>query len=77
MKLKGPIEKEDPNTVRKKVSPKSMEKIEKRVCEESIKGENGSNLDTMSLHSYWCLVYEGLHRIQKLCALEHADFQIY
>ncbi|XP_068758525.1 protein MCM10 homolog [Montipora capricornis] len=37
VKLKGPIEKEDPNTVRKKVSPKSMEKIEKRVCEESIK----------------------------------------
>ena len=38
MKLKGPIEKEDPNAVRKKLSPKALEQIEKRACEDSGKG---------------------------------------
>ena len=38
MKLKGPIEKEDPNAVRKKLSPKALEQIEKRASEDSGKG---------------------------------------
>ena len=38
VKLKGPIEKEDPNAVRKKLSPKSLEQIEKRASEDSGKG---------------------------------------
>lgn len=39
MKQKGPIEKEDPNAVRKKLSPKAMEQIEKKAtCEDSGKG---------------------------------------
>ena len=41
MKEKGPIEKEDPNAVRKKLSPKSMVQIEKRASEEGMKGNNG------------------------------------
>ena len=40
MKQKGPIEKEDPNAVRKKLSPKSMVQIEKRASEEGMKGNN-------------------------------------
>ncbi|KAM7439404.1 minichromosome maintenance-related protein [Porites harrisoni] len=45
VKLKGPIEKEDPNAVRKRLSPKALEQIEKRACEDSGKEndeENGS-----------------------------------
>ena len=38
VKLKGPIEKEDPNAVRKKLSPKALEQIEKRASEDSGKG---------------------------------------
>ena len=38
MKQKGPIEKEDPNAVRKKLSPKALEQIEKRASEDSGKG---------------------------------------
>ena len=41
MKQKGPIAKEDPNAVRKKLSPKSMVQIEKRASEEGMKGNNG------------------------------------
>ena len=41
MKQKGPIEKEDPNAMRKKLLPKGVEQIEKRACEESMKGNNG------------------------------------
>ena len=39
MKQKGPIEKEDPNAVRKKLSPKALEQIEKKASEDSGKGK--------------------------------------
>ena len=39
MRQKGPIEKEDPNAVRKKLSPKAKEQIIKKT-EDSGKGMN-------------------------------------
>lgn len=39
VKRKGPIEKEDPNAVRKKISPKATEEIMKKT-EDSGKGMN-------------------------------------
>ena len=38
MRLKGPIEKDDPNAVRKKLSPKAQEQIEKKAYEDNEKG---------------------------------------
>jgi len=38
VKLKGPIEKDDPNAVRKKLSPKAQEQIEKKAYEDNEKG---------------------------------------
>ena len=38
VKQKGPLEKEDPNTVRKKLSPKAQEEIQKKAFEDSSKG---------------------------------------
>lgn len=44
VKQKGPIEKEDPNAVRKKLSPKAMEQIEKKAtCEDSGKENDDDN----------------------------------
>ena len=38
VKQKGPIEKDDPNAVRKKLSPKAQEEIQKKAFEDSSKG---------------------------------------
>ena len=38
VKQKGSIEKEDPNAVRKKLSPKAQEEIQKKAFEDSSKG---------------------------------------
>ncbi|XP_067025382.1 protein MCM10 homolog isoform X2 [Acropora muricata] len=46
VKEKGPIEKEDPNAVRKKLSPKSMVQIEKRASEEGMKENIDENTDS-------------------------------
>ena len=58
MKLKGPIEKEDPNAVRKKLSPKALEQIEKRASEDSGKGniitEFGDKTVEEDQHSITC-----------------------
>ncbi|XP_022806927.1 protein MCM10 homolog [Stylophora pistillata] len=45
VKQKGPIEKEDPNAVRKKLSPKAQEEIQKKAFEESSKENNDGNTD--------------------------------
>ena len=58
MKLKGPIEKEDPNAVRKKLSPKALEQIEKRASEDGGKGnvitEFGDKTVEEDQHSITC-----------------------
>ena len=38
VKQKGPLEKDDPNAVRKKLSPKAQEEIQKKAFEDSSKG---------------------------------------
>ena len=58
VKLKGPIEKEDPNAVRKKLSPKALEQIVKRASEDSGKGnvitEFGDKTVEEDQHSITC-----------------------
>ncbi|XP_027035872.1 protein MCM10 homolog [Pocillopora damicornis] len=45
VKQKGPIEKDDPNAVRKKLSPKAQEEIQKKAFEDSSKENDDGNVD--------------------------------
>jgi len=45
VKLKGPIEKDDPNAVRKKLSPKAQEQIEKKAYEDNEKENDDENVN--------------------------------
>lgn len=45
VKHKGPIEKEDPNAVRKKLSPKAQEEIQNKAFEDSSKENDDGNVD--------------------------------